>query len=98
MSSTGKLGYRNDVAGASTNSTTSLAIGVWYDLQVRVRINGSTGETETWLDGVRIDALSKSEPLGTSSIGRLQLGDTSSGRTYDVAFDEVAAGTAFIGA
>lgn len=98
VSSTGKLGYRNDVAGISSNSTTAVAPGVWHELQVRVRINSSTGETETWLDGVRIAALSKAESFGTSLIGKLQLGDTSSGRTYDAAFDDVKAGTAFIGA
>jgi hypothetical protein len=71
VSSTGKLGNRNEVAGISSNSTTQMATGVWHELQVRVRINGSTGETETWLDGVRIDALSKTESLGNSTIGRL---------------------------
>jgi hypothetical protein len=96
VSSTGKLGYRNDVAGVSSNSTTNVATGVWHDLQVHARINGSTGETETWLDGVRIAALSKTEALGTSAIGKLQLGDNSSGRTYDVAFDGVAAATGSI--
>jgi Calcineurin-like phosphoesterase/Bacterial Ig domain/Putative Ig domain len=98
VTSTGKLGYRNDVAGVSTNTTIPVALGVWHDLQIRVRIDGAAGQTETWMDGVRIDALSKTESLGTSMVGRLQLGDTSSGRTYDVAFDEIAAATSFIGA
>jgi hypothetical protein len=98
VSNTGKLGYRNDVAGVATTSSTPVAAGVWHDLQIRIRIDGSAGQTETWLDAVRIDALSKTESLGTLAVGRLQLGDTSSGRTFDVAFDEVAAGTALIGA
>jgi hypothetical protein len=97
VTSSGKLGYRNDVAGVSTNTTTAVAPGVWHELQIRVRIEGASGQTETWLDGVRVAALSKAESLGTSAVGRLQLGDTSSGRTYDVAFDEITAGTTFIG-
>jgi hypothetical protein len=96
VTSTGKLGYRNDVAGVSTNTTTAVDPGVWHELQIRVRIDGTSGQTETWLDGVRVAALSKTESLGTSPVGRLQLGDTSSGRTYDVAFDEVAAATSSI--
>jgi len=42
-----------------------------------------------WLDGVRINDLSRTEGLGGTAIGRIQLGDNSTGRTYDVAFDNV---------
>ncbi|HLO34187.1 MAG TPA: DNRLRE domain-containing protein [Anaerolineales bacterium] len=96
ISSTGKLGYRNDVTGASTTSTTVITSGVWHELQVHLLINGTAGGTEVWLDGTRISALSKMENLGTTAIGRIQLGDSSSGHTYDVAFDRVALSTQFI--
>lgn len=95
-SSTGNLGYRNDVAGVSTSSSTPMSAGVWHDVQVRVLINGAFGATETWLDGIRIAALSKTENFGTSPIGRVQIGENSTGRTYDVAIDEVLADTSFI--
>jgi parallel beta-helix repeat protein len=91
-SPTGRLGYRNDVAGAATTSSTTITTGVWHEVQVRLRINGASSETETWFDGVRIAALSKTESLGTSPIGRIQIGENSTGRTYDLAIDEVAAG------
>jgi chitodextrinase len=96
-SPTGRLGYRNDVAGASTTSSTIVTTGVWHEVQVRVRVNGASGETETWLDGTRVAALSKTESFGTTPIGRLQLGENSTGRTYDVAFDDVVANTSLIG-
>jgi parallel beta-helix repeat protein len=95
-STTGRLGYRNDVAGASTTSSVTVSAGVWHDVQVRLRINGSSGQSETWLDGVRIAALSKTENFGSAPIGRLQIGENSTGRTYDVAIDDVVANTAFI--
>ncbi|HET6771355.1 MAG TPA: right-handed parallel beta-helix repeat-containing protein, partial [Actinomycetota bacterium] len=92
----GNLGYRNEVAPVSTTSSTPVSTGVWHEVQVRVRINGASGETETWFDGVRIAALSKTEDFGTTPIGRIQIGENSTGRNFDVAFDEVAAGTSFI--
>jgi hypothetical protein len=75
---------------------TAGSIGVWHEVQVRVRINGASGESETWFDGVRIASLSKVENFGTTPIGRLQVGENSSGKVYDVAFDDVAASTSFI--
>ncbi len=97
ISSTGKLAYRNDVTAVTTTSTTTVASGMWHELQVHVLINGTAGGTEVWLDGTRIDALSKTENLGTTPVGRIQLGDSSSGRTFDVALDQVALSTQFIG-
>jgi parallel beta-helix repeat protein len=94
--SAGNLGYRNEVAAVSTTSTTPVTTGVWHEVQVRVRINGASGESETWFDGVRIPFLSKVESFGTTPIGRLQIGENSSGKVYDVAFDEVVASTSFI--
>jgi parallel beta-helix repeat protein len=92
----GNLGYRNEVAAVSINSTTPISTGVWHEVQVRVRINGTSGEAETWFDGVRIASLSTVENFGTTPIGRLQVGENSSAKTYDVAFDDVVAGTSFI--
>src|SRR6266508_1289648 len=96
ISSTGKLSYRNDVTSANTTSSTTVSQGVWHDLQIRVLINGSASQTEVWLDGNRIDALSKTDSLGTTPIGRIQLGENSTGRTYDIAFDGVEVDTIFI--
>ena len=75
ISSTGKLAVRNDAASITTTSTTNVATGVWHDLQTRVQVNGPASQYEVWLDGVHIDALSKTETLGTAagrtdSIGR----------------------------
>ena len=96
VSTSGRLGYKNDVTGVSTTGAMPVSLGVWHTLQVHVRINGAAGETETWFDGVRQADLSKTESLGTTPIGRIQIGDSTSGHVFDVAFDDVVAATTFI--
>jgi hypothetical protein len=42
------------------------------------------------MDGIAVSGLSLTDQdLGISPIARLQLGDTSTGRTYDVVLDDV---------
>ena len=94
VSSAGKLGYRNDTAGTSTTSTLSVAPGVWHEVQMHVLINGASSQVELWQDGV--SAVSQTDSLGTSPIGRLELGDPSLNRSFDVAFDNVIADPMFI--
>jgi glucose/arabinose dehydrogenase/chitodextrinase len=96
VSSAGKLGYTNYVASSTSPSTMPVSLFLWHELQVRVRINGAASEVEVWLDGVRVGDLSKTDNLGTASIGRVQIGDSSTGRTYDVLYDDVAVSTGFI--
>jgi hypothetical protein len=98
VSNTGRLGFRNDVIGASTTSATIVTPNTWHELQTHVRINGTASEIEVWLDEARIDLLSKAENLGTTAIGRIQLGDSARGRIYDVVLDRVALSTQFIDA
>jgi hypothetical protein len=96
VTSTGKLAYRNDIAGVATTSNVNVSAGAWHDLQVRVSINGGSGQTETWFDGVRVDALSKAESLSSTLVRRIQIGENATGRTYDVAFDNVTVNTNLI--
>ena len=97
VNSTGRLGWRNDVAAVGNTSATVVTQGVWHEVQLRARINGTSGETEVLFDGARVDSLSRTESLGTNAVGRLQLGENLSGVNFDVAFDDIAADTAFIG-
>ena len=94
-STSGKLCLRNETTSSATCSGTRLSTGAWHDLQVRTRV-GTAGETEVWLDGIRITALSGTQALGTIAIGRIQLGNNQTGTTHDVAFDDVAVSTAFV--
>jgi fibronectin type 3 domain-containing protein len=90
LSSTGKLSTRNDVTGVSTTSSTAIAKGGWYTVRVRALVAGAAGRIDVWLNGAKVAALSKTESLGTSPTGRLQLGDEATGKTYDVVLDDVA--------
>ena len=96
VSNTGKLGYRNDGTNTSTISSTVVTPGVWHELQTRVLINGGSGATAVWLDGVQIATLSKTENLGTTAIGIIQLGENATGHAYNVTLDRVALATNFI--
>jgi hypothetical protein len=96
LTNAGKLAYRNDIAGTPTISNTSVTNGVWHALQVRVLINGTESQTEVWLDGVYIDDLSNIESLSTTPVRRVQMGENSSGRTYNILFDNVTVHTSLI--
>ncbi|MEO8285683.1 MAG: hypothetical protein ABI670_04560 [Chloroflexota bacterium] len=99
QSTVGKLGYRNDVTGISTTSTTTVTRGAWHELQVHLHVDtvGGQSQTETWFDGVRLSDLSRTEAIGTTATGKLQLGDTSGGYARDIAYDDVVASTGFVG-
>jgi fibronectin type III domain protein/calcineurin-like phosphoesterase family protein len=90
-SPTGVLGYQNNVTGLSTYSKTPLSSGVWHSLEVRAMINDANSQVQTFLDGQPVPDLTKTESLGTTPIGRIQLGENITGRTYDVSFDDVSA-------
>jgi hypothetical protein len=94
VSSTGRLGMRNDVTSTSTTSSTAVSSGTWHT----VELFGDTGsgQVSVWLDGTQVGALTGPQSLGSSPIGYLQLGDTSSSDTFDVAFDDVRADPLFI--
>lgn len=86
----GKLALRNEVNGTTTTSTTSVGVGGWHDLHVRLLVNGSGGQIEVWWDRNRVDALRKTTSLGSAAIGRIQLGETATGHLYDIYFDDVS--------
>ena len=94
--STGKLTLVNNSMSSSKTSASSVSLGMWHEAQVRVRINGTGGETEVWLDGARIADLSLTQSLGSNPIGRVNVGENVTGRSYDVAFDDVTLGAAYV--
>lgn len=95
ISGSGRLGYRNVVAGRNVASSTYISTGEWHEAQIRVRINGTASETEVWYDGNRVDQMSLTESLGSVDIGRIQLGE-SAARTHLIAFDDVVVSNGFI--
>jgi len=96
VSSAGRLGYRNEVSLSTVTSTANVALGVWYQVQTHVHINGANSLVEVWLNGTQISALTKTEALGIAAIGRVQLGDSQASDIYDMAFDEVVVDTSLL--
>jgi hypothetical protein len=91
-----RLGIRSDITGDSSTSATLVTEGEWHEVQVSLHVNGREGEIEVWFDGNRIDDLSHSGWFGNLPIGRIDLGDSTGERTYDVVFDDVAVADSFI--
>ena len=94
LTSASALALRNDVSSASTTSGAVVTPGVWHTIELHAVVGGAASSlTEVWLDGVKVDALTTTTSLGSTAIGRVQLGENSTGRTYDVAFDDVQVAT-----
>jgi hypothetical protein len=54
------------------------------------------GETDVWLDGIRVESLTTTQSFGSNQIGRLQLGENGQSLNFDVAFDNVTVDTQWI--
>jgi chitodextrinase len=81
----GKLSYYNPVTGVTTTGPI-VTTGVWHELEVHVRINGTSSLVEVWLDGTKV-ITKTAESLGTTPMGRVYIGDPATGHTFDYAFD-----------
>jgi chitodextrinase len=91
LSQTGKLALRNNAAGITTTSVTSMPAGSWHQVVLHALINGGSGAVDISLDGVTVSDLSLTgQNLGTNPISALQLGDNTGGRTYDIDFDDIS--------
>jgi fibronectin type 3 domain-containing protein len=83
------LAYQNDVRGTSTVSTSALPVGVWQEAKVRVQISGSTSRVSVWLNGTAVPALTKVDNLGSNPVGQVVAGESTTGRAFDFAVDDV---------
>ncbi len=97
VNGSGRLGYRNDVSGVSTTTTAIVAKNAWHEILLYAVVNGASGSVELWLDGALV--ASKTENLGTTATGIVQIGENGTGsRSYDIAFDDVLVSNAPIAA
>jgi chitodextrinase len=96
VTAAGKLGLRDDVSAQTLSSATSMSFGTWHSLEVHFTI-GTSGSTEIWLDSNPVADLGQAVNLGTTNIGKVQIGEVITGRTYDLIFDDVAFNTSRIG-
>jgi hypothetical protein len=89
VTSTGKLVTSNSISDTAKTSVASLPTETWQTVQVRIVADGTASRLEVWLNDVKIDALTQTSSLGTTPIGRLQLGHEGTGKTYDVSYDDL---------
>ena len=92
--SSGKLSYYNSLTGVTTSGPL-VPTGSWHELEVHAVINGSSSLVEVWLDGTNV-ITKTAEALGTTGVGRIYIGDTSTGSTFDSVFDNQIVSTSEI--
>jgi chitodextrinase len=83
-----RIYYRNEVTGANF-TTVNVDYGAWHDIRAHISVSGSSSLIELWYDGTKI--VTSTQNLGTTPIGKLELGNSVTGRTYDLRFDNVLA-------
>jgi Tol biopolymer transport system component len=88
---TGLLCYRNLFAAGNTCGAVRPSQAAWHTALVHVIVNGSTSTVEVWLDGTEL--VGATDDLGAAGVSGIELGDRASGKTFDVAFDDVVVGT-----
>ncbi len=91
VTSNGVLGLRNDTTGVNTLSSKIVLPGSgWHVLELHVVVNGPSVTTQVWFDGVLVPEFTLTANWGTTPVGHIQIGDTLTGRTYDVVYDDIA--------
>lgn len=97
VDSQGRLALRND-AGAVSTTGPQFSAGSWHSVELHLVVNGGASTVEVWLDGNVVSALTtQTANLGSTPIGQLQMGENQTGRSYDIAFDDVVVQTARVG-
>ncbi len=100
LASSGRLGFHNDATGKNTLSSVSPGPG-WHALELEMSPSatpGGLGTLRIWLDNTVVTDLSAtSVDVGSTPVGGMQIGETQTGRSYDIVFDDVAFGTSRIG-
>jgi hypothetical protein len=90
LDTSGRVSLRNNAGGVTTNSAMVIAPGAWHLFTLHAIVNGTSSSVDVSVDGVTVPGLTLTgQDFGTSPIARLQLGETTTGRTYDIVLDDV---------
>jgi hypothetical protein len=93
-----QLTLKNTVTGATLTSNVTITPGTFRELQLHTFVSGGAGRVDVWVDGTQVSALSGTQNLGTTPIGRVVLGRQNNGsKPMDIVFDDVVFSTTFIG-
>jgi hypothetical protein len=91
-----KVGYQNYVTNSTVTSASTVSRGLWHEIEVHVKVAGTGSVEEVWLDGVLLADLSRADTLGTTAVGRVQLGENGTGAPADMVYDDVSVDNSFI--
>ena len=86
-----KVRLKGIKTGAMVTTADSLSLGQWHDLVLHTTISGLTSVAELSIDGTTVATLTTD--LGTSALGRLEIGNAASGKDYDAFFDDIVVDT-----
>ena len=90
LDTSGRVSLRNNIGGVTTYSTTVVAAGAWHRFVLHAIVNGTSSSVDVSMDGTAVPGLTLTgQDLGTIPIAKLQLGETTTGRTYDIVLDDV---------
>ena len=85
----GRLIVRNNVTKVNYVSTNVVTSGVWHRLGLHA-ITGSGSRFDVMYDGASVATLSRTNNLGSATMARFHVGDSTAGRTFNVQFDDVS--------
>jgi hypothetical protein len=87
----GRIRGRDQVSKQSTPTHAAVGAGTsWHRLTVHVNTDPlGSDHVVAWLDGTRLDGLTKHMDLGSQPVGTVQVGDNVHGRNYDLTYDDV---------
>jgi hypothetical protein len=94
--SSAKIGYQNYITNSTVTSASTVSRGSWPEVEVHVKIAGASSVEEVWLDGVLLTDLSRTDTLGTTAVGRIQLGENGTGAPADIVYDDVSVDNSYI--
>jgi hypothetical protein len=97
VNAAGLLAVRNDAGNVTHVSSTPVTNGQWHRVEYYLDTNpGGPITISATVDGTNVTfstPVTATETLGTSPIGQLVLGDTVTGRSYDIVLDDVTVDT-----
>ncbi len=69
-----------------------MTAGGWHLVLLHAVVAGTASSIDVSLDGSPVGLDLTGQDLGANPIARLQLGDTATGRGYDIALDDLTVG------
>jgi chitodextrinase len=90
LDAAGRLSLRNNIGGVTSYGTATVPAGGWHRVVLHALVAGAASSVDVTLDGQGAGLNLTGQNLGTNLIAKLQLGETATGRGYDITLDDIA--------